>query len=69
MTHFYCSDQEDCRLPFLKISFPVAELLKFKDLQNDRKNSKDVWVKSIKINKICDIMSWTSRWSEFINKL
>ena len=35
----------------------------FTDLQNDLKNgTKNVrsWIKSIKIDKICDIMQWTS---------
>ena len=41
------------------ISFLVPELLRFKDLKNDRKNgSKNArsWIKSIKIDKICDVM-------------
>ena len=41
------------------ISFLVIELLKFKDLKNYRKNgTKNARsrVKSIKIDKICDIM-------------
>ena len=44
--------------PFL-ISFLVPELLRFKDLKNDRKNgTKNAWslIKSIKIDKICDVM-------------
>ena len=45
------------------ISFLVPELLRFKDLKNDRRNgTKNVrsGTKSIKINKICDVMWWTS---------
>ena len=43
------------------ISFlvPVPELLRFKDLKNNRKNSTKnarSWIKSIKIDKICDVM-------------
>ena len=41
------------------ISFPVPELLRFKDLKNDRKNgtkNAPSWIKSIKIDKICDLM-------------
>ena len=41
------------------ISFLVPELLGFKDLKNDRKNgTKNArsWIKSIKIDKICDVM-------------
>ena len=41
------------------ISFLVPELLRFKDLKNDRKNgTKNArsWIKSIKIDKICDVM-------------
>ena len=41
------------------ISFLVPELLRFKDLKNDRKNgtkNSRSWIKSIKINKICDVM-------------
>ena len=43
----------------LLISFLVPELLRLKDLKNDRKNgTKNAlsWIKSIKINKICDVM-------------
>ena len=48
--------QKDCR--FL-IPFLVPKILRFKDLKNDRKNgTKSVrsWIKSIKIDKICDVM-------------
>ena len=41
------------------ISFLVLELSRFKDLKNDRKNgTKNArsWIKSIKIDKICDVM-------------
>ena len=41
------------------ISFLVPELLRFKDLENDLKNgTKNArsWIKSIKIDKICDAM-------------
>ena len=41
------------------ISFLVAELLSFKDLKNNRKNgTKNAlsWIKSIKIDKVCDVM-------------
>ena len=41
------------------ISFLVPKLLRFKDLKNDRKNgTKNArsWIKSIKIDKICDVM-------------
>ena len=43
----------------LLISFLVPELLRFKDLKEDRKNgTKNArsWIKSIKIDKICDVM-------------
>ena len=45
------------------ISFLVLELLRSKDLKNYPKNgTKNArsWIKSIKINKICDVMWWTS---------
>ena len=41
------------------ISFLVPELLRFKDLKEDRKNgTKNArsWIKSIKIDKICGVM-------------
>ena len=41
------------------IFFLVSELLRFKDLKSDRKNgTKNArsWIKSIKIDKICDVM-------------
>ena len=41
------------------ISFLVPELLRLKDLKNDRKNgTKNArsWKKSIKIDKTCDVM-------------
>ena len=39
------------------ISFLVPELLMFKDLQNGLKNgTKNAGIKSIKIDKICDVM-------------
>ena len=41
------------------ISFLVPELLKFKDLKNHQKNGTKngrSWIKSIKIDKICDVM-------------
>ena len=41
------------------ISFLVPELLMFKDLQNDLKNGTEnarSGIKSIKIDKICDVM-------------
>ena len=41
------------------ISFLVSELLRFTDLENGRKNgTKNArsWIKSIKINKICDVV-------------
>ena len=41
------------------ISFLVPELLMFKDLQNDLKNGRKnarSGIKSIKIDKICDVM-------------
>ena len=45
--------------PFFIISFLVPELLMFKDLQNDlksgTKNARS-GIKSIKIDKICDVM-------------
>ena len=45
------------------ISFLVLELLRSKDFKNYRKNgTKNArsWIKSIKIDKICDVMWWTS---------
>ena len=41
------------------IFFLVTELSRFKDLKNDRKNgTKNArsWIKSIKIDKICDVI-------------
>ena len=41
------------------MSFPVPESARFKDLKNDRKMVHGAvwsWVKSIKIDKICDVM-------------
>ena len=41
------------------ISFLVPKLLRFTDLKNDRKNvpkNARSWIKSIKIDKICDVM-------------
>ena len=41
------------------ISFLVPELSRLKDLKDDRKNGKEnarSWIKSIKIDKICDVM-------------
>ena len=41
------------------ISFLVPELSRFKDLKNDRKNgtkNAQSRIKSIKIDKICDVM-------------
>ena len=41
------------------ISFLVLELLRFKDLKKNRNNgTKNArsWIKSIKIDKICDVM-------------
>ena len=52
------------------ISFLVLELLRFKDLKNNRKNgTKNARSrkKSIKIDKICDVMSWTSGSKQFLN--
>ena len=54
------------------ISFLVPELLMFKDLWNDIKNgTKNArsWIKSMKINKICDVMWWTSDSKQFLNIL
>ena len=52
------------------ISLLGQEILKFNDLENDRKNGKEVRVKKNKIDKICDVTkSWTSYWIEFINIL
>ena len=41
------------------ISFLFPELSRFKDLKNDRKNGAKIvrsWLKSIKIDKICDVI-------------
>ena len=41
------------------ISFLVPELLRFKYLKNDQKNGTKYaqsWIKSIKIDKICDVI-------------
>ena len=41
------------------ISFLVPELSRLKDLKNDQKNGKKnarSWIKSIKIDKICNVM-------------
>ena len=42
------------------ICFLVPELLRSKDLKNDQKYGAEVWIKSIKIDKLCVVMSWTS---------
>ena len=52
------------------ISFLVPELLMFKDLQNGLKNgTKNArsGIKSIKIDKICDVMWWTSDSKQSLN--
>ena len=52
------------------ISFLVPESLRFKDFKNNRKNgTKNArsWIKSIKIDKICDIMWWTSDSKQSLN--
>ena len=54
----YMNARKVARYGFL-ISFLVPELLRFKDLKSDRKNgTKNArsWIKSIKSNKICDVM-------------
>ena len=38
------------------LSFLVPELLRFKDLKNDRQGTVRSWINSIKINKIGDVM-------------
>ena len=38
------------------VSLLVPELLRFKDLENDWKNGTEAWIKSIKIDKFCDVM-------------
>ena len=54
------------------ISFLVSELLMFKDLQNGlktgTKNARS-GIKSIKIDKICDVMRWTSDSKQSLNVL
>ena len=66
--NFYCfiwksfKCQKDYRLPFLNI-VSSSRVIKVWDLKNYRKNgTKNArsGTKSIKINKICDIMWWTS---------
>ena len=49
------------------ISFLVPELLRFKDLKTT-KNAQS-WMKSIKIDKICDVMWWTSDSKQSLNIL
>ena len=53
--------QEGCRLPFLNI----PEVFSFKHLKNDRKHgTSDCSVLGkiiIRIDKICHVISWTSR--------
>ena len=54
------------------ISFLVPELVMFKDLQNGLKNgTKNArsGIKSIKIDKICDIMWWRSDSKQSLNIL
>ena len=56
----------------LLISFLVPELLRFKDLKKDRKNgTKNArsWIKSIKIDKISDVIWWTSDSKLSLNKV
>ena len=50
------------------ISFLVPELFMFKDLQNGLKNGRS-GTKSIKIDKICDVMRWTSDSKQSLNIL
>ena len=54
------------------ISFLVPELLRFKDLKNYQKigteNARS-WIKSIKIDKICDVMWWTCDSKQSLNIL
>ena len=42
------------------ISLLVQELITFINLKNALKNGIVLWVKSVKIDKICDVMLWTS---------
>ena len=54
------------------ISFLVPELLRFKDMKNYQRigtNNARSWIKSIKIDKICDVMWWTSDSKQSINIL
>ena len=54
------------------ISYLVPELLMFKDLQNGLKNgTKNArsGIKSIKIDKICDVIWWTSDSKQSLNIL
>ena len=54
------------------ISFLVPELSRFKDLKNDRKigtKNTRFWIESIKIDKICDVIWWTSDAKQLLNIL
>ena len=66
--NFYCLCESPLKILKIAIyrsliSFLVPELLMFKDLQNGLKNGMKnarSGIKSIKIDKICDFMWWTS---------
>ena len=45
-------NKEHCRLPFLNILSSSRVIMA--DLKNDGRNGIEVWIKSIKIDKICD---------------
>ena len=54
------------------ISFLVLELLRFKDMENYQKigtKNPRSWIKSIKIDKICDVMWCTSDSKQSLNIL
>ena len=54
------------------ISLLVPVLLKVKDLKNDQKmiqRTARFLIKTIKIDSICDVMSWTSGSKQYLNLL
>ena len=52
-----------------KATFLETEFQELSEKFGHPKNGTEVWVKSIKIDKICDVMWWTSGSSGFISAL
>ena len=73
--NFYCpitksfKSLKDCRLPFLNIvsSSKVIYVKRFVKRQKTGTKNARSWIKSIKIDKICDVMWWTSDSKPILN--